>query len=225
VLHQWKRGKLSRMLEDQYLLPAFVDRVREKVTATSKGIPPYHRQQLLRDLNLPSEEASNKEKAAAGRSIPLYLYLPHDLPRAGVLFRAPYLRLQHRGVFEPRARCAWCDEYDSEYGYHLVRCSRMPPRLRILQDRALSLIQKDVDEQHRPLRSETNLHRLYSLSWDGGSTWIKNRPDRQHQPSKQALCVSLLYMRETINEYATSTAGSGHGGTDPVWQLPIYLDA
>ena len=58
-------------------------------------LPAYHRQQLLRDMDLPSAKDAAREAAL----LPLYLYTRHDLPRAGIIFRAPYLRFLIPGCF------------------------------------------------------------------------------------------------------------------------------
>lgn len=155
--------------------------------------------------------------------LPLYLYVPGDLARAGIRFRAPYLRFHPRDPYAPRASCKWCGAYDLEYGHHLVRCRQAPPRVRALRDRALRQIQQDV-QLDAPARhdSEDNLRRLFDLCWVGKCEWRRSRPDRGTQPSESALKAALLYMREAINTYSEATAG---GRTNPVWTLPRYVVA
>ena len=36
------------------------------------------------------------------------------------------------------------------------------------------------------------------------------------------LTKALWYMRAMINEYRKATAGTGPGGSNPVWELPVY---
>jgi hypothetical protein len=187
------------------------------------GIPAFHRQQLLRDMDLPTGDRI----AHVAHLPPLYLDVGDDLPRAGVTTRAPYLRLQPRGVFNSRPSCAWCKEYEGECGYHLVRCKQAPIRLRVMRDRALRLIHQDItpspsQESHQ---SEANVQRLFRLNWQGRSEWKKDRADKGQQPSQEALAAVLLYMREMVNSYAEAVAGTGQGGSDPVWSLPRYIAA
>jgi hypothetical protein len=134
-----------------------------------------------------------------------------------MIFRAPYLRYQFRGTDIVRPSCTWCLEYEGECGYHLLRCPGAPARVIALRDRALRLICRDACEDDSPakLRTEANLKRLFRLYWTGTADWRHNRSDHGHQPSEEALTAALLYMRETINEYAAA---------EPlVWQLPRYI--
>jgi hypothetical protein len=230
VFNEWKRPWALRLgvasaIEKQHLLPAFIEYIHMSIATGSTGIPNLHRRQLLRDMAVPSDPKSSDATALA-RLLPLYLFVPHDLPTAGIRFRAPYLRLQPRGEDRPRESCTWCQAPDSEYGYHLLRCRSAPPRLKALRLRALRLIQQDC----QPLvlapgdaTSEVNLGRLFSLSWRGSATWQPKRTDKGHQPSLEALQAALLYMREAINDYATAVAGTGPGASNPVWKLPVYL--
>jgi hypothetical protein len=231
VFDQWKRPWALRLrvasdIEQQYLLPAFIDYIQTSIASGSKGIPTLHRRQLLRDMAVPTNPKS-PAAAALARLLPLYLFVPHDLPTAGIRFRAPYLRLQPRGEDRPRECCTWCKAPDSEYGYHLLRCRAAPPRIKALRLRALRLIQQDCQPLVLTLPGdatwEANLGRLFSLSWTGSATWQPNRKDKGRQPSLEALQAALLYMREAINAYATAVAGTGPGASDPVWKLPVYL--
>jgi hypothetical protein len=237
VYSDWKRpwalrASLASKIEQDHLLPAFLEYIHMGISSGSKGIPNLHRRQLLRDMALPAaptSEKAKKEAVAVARLLPLYLFVPDDLPTAGIRFRAPYLRLQHRGSDKSREPCAWCLAADSEYGYHLLRCRQAPIRIMALRLRALRLIQQDYQSlewvPEGDPDSEVNLARLFSLSWRGSAAWQPNRRDKGHQPSLEVLQAALLYMREAINEYAGAVAGTGPGGSDPVWKLPIYLKA
>ena len=213
VYGQWatpyeKREKLADEIEKELLLPAFISYLRERVQHHTPDLPAYHRQQLLRDMDLPSAKDAAREAAL----LPLYLYTRHDLPRAGIIFRAPYLRFQPRGAYHRRAACAWCGEDEGECGYHLLRCPRMPRMALVLRNRALLLMRGDVVKQAVSLEQE--LDRLFCLSWPGLSAWRPGRVDRGQQPSRDVLEALLLYMRDAINLYAADEPA--------VWPLPVY---
>jgi hypothetical protein len=155
VYGQWatpydKRDKLADKIDKELLLPAFVRSLRERVQDGTPDLPAYHRHQLLRDMDLPAD----KDAARVAALLPLYLYAGHDLPRAGLLFRAPYLRFQPRGAYNRRASCAWCGEDEGECGYHLLRCPHMPRMALVLRNRALLLVRGDVAKQAASLEVE-----------------------------------------------------------------------
>jgi hypothetical protein len=169
------------------------------------------------------------------QDLPLYLFIDGDLPRAGLWARMPYLRVQLRGAERERAPCAWCRSHDKEYGYHLMRCNHMPPRLRRRRDAVLKDILEDVAEgARRQLRyppldeptSNTNLDRLFYLHWEGPSNWRSSkkhpRSDRNVQPSQEVLTAALWYFRDMINTYRLCTKGERPGAANPVWELPVY---
>jgi hypothetical protein len=79
------------------------------------------------------------------QDLPLYLFIDGDLSRAGLWACMPYLRAQPRGNKRPRAPCAWYDGREKEYGYHLMRCTRMSPRLRRHRDAVLTDITEEVE--------------------------------------------------------------------------------
>ncbi len=136
----WKdRRKVANAIQSRLLLPRYVQHLRWMIQEGSKGIPAPHRQQLLRDMRLPEVISSQ-----SAQLMPLYHYLPQDLPRAGVVFRAPYLRHQYRDPYKLRASCRWCGELEGECGYHLLRCSQPPSRIAALRDRALRAIYEDI---------------------------------------------------------------------------------
>lgn len=213
VYGQWttpyeKRDKIAVKIEKELLLPAFVNYLRQRVQHGTPDLPAYHRQQLLRDMDLPSAKDAAREAAL----LPLYLHIGHDLPRAGIIFRALYLRFQPRGAYSRRAGCAWCGEDEGECGYHLLRCPRMPHVALVLRNRALLLVRGDVAKQAASLEQE--LDRLFSLSWPGMSAWRPGRADRGQQPSRDVLEAVLLYMRDAINLYSADEPA--------VWPLPVY---
>jgi hypothetical protein len=169
------------------------------------------------------------------QDLPLYLFIDGDLPRAGLWARMPYLRAQPRGDKYPRAPCAWCHGPEKEYGYHLMRCPRMPPRLRRRRDAVLTAIAEEVAaaapkdwkgdaaQPDDPL-SPVNLNRLFYLHWEGKGDWIHSRrrprSDKKKQPSKEVLTAALWYLRDMINTYRLSTKKDE--GANPVWELPVY---
>jgi hypothetical protein len=222
-----KRLEVASKIEEEIMLPAFIQYIHTSIATGSKGIPHHHRRQLLRDMAVPTNPKSPAAIALAGL-LPLFEFVPHDLPTAGIRFQAPYLRLQPRGVDRPRESCAWCHAPDSEYGYHLLRCRMAPQRIMVLRLRALRLIHLDcqpLTPAAGDVASDANLGRLFSLSWIGLAAWQPNRKDKGRQPSLEALQAALLYMREAINEYAVAVAGTGPQASDPVWKIPVFLRA
>jgi hypothetical protein len=229
------KDRLGEKLED-LIQPSFANRVRDKVLETT-GMPEHHRHEMLDHMGVPPPEQYQDgllQPAHVRHDLPLYLYLGGDLPRAGFWARMPYLRLQRRGE-ERRADCAWCRMPDREYGHHLLTCSRMPAWLRRRRDRVLRLILEDVrlsetpPDPHETATSHANIQRLFHLYWPGKASWVKGsrsgpsrRPDCGKQPNREVLIKALWYMRATINEYRTATAGTGPGGANPVWALPVY---
>jgi hypothetical protein len=159
---------------------------------------------------LDTYERNNDDNEAA--HLPLYLSIGQDLPRAAILFRAPYLRFQPRGVEHRRHSCMWCDEDEGECGYHLLRCPRMPRAARVLRNRALLLQRQDAALPAASLEEE--LDRLFALTWRGSASWRPGRPDRGRQPSRDALEATLIYMRDALNLYSKSDVA--------VWPLPCY---
>ena len=208
---------------------AFVKWLRNKLQSTA-SIPSRHREEMLDLLGL-------GEGKPVCWDLPLYLYIGGDLPRAGIWARMPYLRYQCRGARVPRAPCAWCGRPESEYGHHLLRCPHMPPRLLRRRDSVLAAILAEVrDASHVPVREEpqdpVNLERLYQLQWRGSANWKKTPPaasyaraDKGHQPTKETLTAALWFFRDMINTYRRATAGTGAGGSNPVWELPTYEKA
>jgi hypothetical protein len=198
-----ERHVISREINRTIMIPGYM-RFLHSLATTSEDIPQNHRHQLLRDMSLPGPRDSSVIREA-----PLYHSLSHGLSIAGVVFRAPYLRHQYRGAAHAtRATCEWCGSWDSEYGHHLVRCTNSPPEIMAYRDRALRMIHADV---HAGIDSgnpqahldEENIHRLFSLYWQGRATWgPKGRKDKGKQPDREALQASLLYMQEAINAYA-----------------------
>lgn len=220
VYFQWRdvpyeaRDLLAAKLEREALRPAFLRHLHHLAaedTPESSGIPPHHRQQLLKTMALPPPESGQREAS----QLPLYMYISHDLPRAGMLFRAPYLRLQPRGLHVLRSDCAWCGEHEGEYGYHLIRCPRMPRSVLLLRNRAIRLQREDARSQAESLGEE--LDRLFHLSWEGRASWRPGRHDRRRQPAQEAIEASLIYMRQAINEYGLHQPA--------VWRLPEYKPA
>jgi hypothetical protein len=208
------------LIETRHLLPRFITDLRTRVEEGTPGLPALHRQQLLRDLALPT--SSDPLALRVASLLPLYLFVPYDLPRAGLRFRALYLRYQFRDVFAFRAPCPWCLDHDQEYGYHLLRCRGMPVALRALRDRALRLILADCGASD-PLAGEANLRRLFCLSWRGSASWQPGRCDKGSQPSLAALQAALLFMRDAINACASFTAAPSPGRHQPIWRLPEHL--
>jgi hypothetical protein len=230
------KARLSEKLSD-LIEPFFASRVRDKARET-KGMPEHHRHDMLEHMGVPppEQERDGLELPAHVRhDLPIYLYIGRDLPRAGLWTRMPYLRMQRRGEDVSRAACAWCKLRDKEYGHHLLRCRRMPPGLRRRRDRVLQLILEDVRRSETPPEPDetatchANLQRLFHLYWPGKGSWVKGsksgpsrRSDCGNQPDREVLTKALWYMRATINEYRKATAGTGPGGSNPVWELPIY---
>ncbi len=214
---------------DNRMARAFMAWTKTKL-ASSRGIPEQHRAELLAHMGLDGDGA----RAQLALDLPLYLYLDSDLPRAGIWARLPYLRFQPRGARVERARCAWCGTRDKEHGYHLMRCAHMPPRLRRRRDAVLQDILEDVRQaSHCPVEeeptAEPNLERLFRLHWRGKANWktssARPRADKDHQPARETLLAALWFFRDMINTYRRSTAGTGPGGANPVWALPVYDQA
>jgi hypothetical protein len=230
------KSELSDTLT-QKVLPAFAARVSEQALAT-RGMPEEHSREMLEHMGVvPQDEQRDGLPLPAHVSfdLPLYLCIDGDLPRAGFWMRMPYLRLQFRGD-HPRAPCAWCGLPSSEYGYHLMRCTRMPASLRRRRDAVLRDIladarraKQDPPDQWETPTSHANLMRLLHLYWPAVGKWKKGakkgpsrRRDWQKQPDQVVLTKALWYMRATINAYSEATAGTGRNGSNPVWQLPVY---
>lgn len=213
VYGQWgypydQRDQLAAKIDKELLLPAFVTYLRQQIEKGTPGLPPHHRQQLLRDMRLPLAKDAAREAA----HLPLYLSIGQDLPRAAILFRAPYLRFQPRGVEHRRHSCMWCGEDEGECGYHLLRCPRMPRAALVLRNRALLLQRQDAALPAVSLEEE--LDRLFALTWRGSASWRPGRPDRGRQPGREALEATLIYMRDALNLYSRSDVA--------VWPLPCY---
>jgi hypothetical protein len=159
-------------------------------------------------MALPPADSGEREASL----LPIYMYIGHDLPRAGMLFRAPYLRLQPRGLQALRPDCAWCGAREGEYGYHLLVCPNMPRLVLLLRNRAI-LLQR-ADARNSAASFDEDLDRLFHLSWEGKASWSPGRPDRRRQPAQEALEAGLLYMRQAINDYGLHQPA--------VWRLPVY---
>jgi hypothetical protein len=90
------------------------------------------------------------------------------------------------------------------------------------RDRALRMIHADVHagvDSGNPQAhlDEENIHRLFSLYWQGRASWgPKGRKDKG-KPDREALRASLLYMQETINAYAAEV--------QEVRPIPTYIHA
>ena len=230
------KARLSEKLSD-LIAPRFASGAREKALAT-KGMPEHHRLEMLDHMAVPPPEQERDGLPLpehVRHDLPLYLYLGGDLPRAGVWTRMPYLRLQRRGEELRRADCAWCRLPEKEHGHHLLTCCRMPGWLRRRRDRVLRLILEDVrrsktpPEPHENATCYANMQRLFHLYWPGKGSWLKGsksgpsrRADCGQQPDREVLTKALWYMRTMINEYRKATAGTGPGGANPVWELPVY---
>lgn len=197
-----------------------------KAVEEREGMPEHHHRELGRHMGLDESDPNY----SGSPDLPLYMYIGDDLPRAGIWARMPYLRFQERGEDIDRAPCAWCKRHDLEYGYHLMRCRHMPPRLLRRRDAVLADILKDVakaDPGEQPT-SEDNLNRLFYLRWRGSGNWrhshypAPERTDKGRQPAKEVLIKALWYFRDMINTYRLSTAGTGLEGANPIWPLPVY---
>lgn len=222
LLHSWSyerddRAKLSSRVESSLLLPRFVARLRSSLADGSSDLPATHRALILETMELPSPERC----ALVAGSLPLYLYLEHDLPRAGLFFRAPYLRYTYRGAEVKRAPCLWCRAPDSECGYHLLRCRAAPIGVQAHRHRALRLIHTDRSATGSPV-SAANIKSLYRLSWRGGSSWRPSRPDTGSQPSKAALTAALVYMRECLIRYSIHRESASPAGSPVLRRLPRF---
>jgi hypothetical protein len=198
------------------------------------GIPATHKKELAIHMGIEEGDYSWAGQLNP-QDLPLYLFIDGDLPRAGLWARMPYLRAQPRGDKYPRAPCAWCKDQEKEYGYHLMRCLKMPPRLRRRRDTVLTAIAEEVaaaapkdwkgdaPQPDDPL-SPVNLNRLFYLHWEGKKNWVHSkkhpRSDEKKQPSKEVLTAALWYLRDMINTYRLSTKKDN--GANPVWELPVY---
>lgn len=228
LLDRWKlpwkkRHDTSKRLIENFIRPAFIKWLKNKVS-DSTGIPAGHRRQILRDMCLPDPDPRSHTRDTF--LLPIYLHVPSDLPRAGLRFRAPYLRVQLRDASSHRPPCAWCGEPDAEHGYHIIRCPCCPTKVRVLRDRALAAVWADLPLHQRSpdqhALSPANIDRLFALQWPGTSSWFRHRCDRRRQPSLEALTCALLYTREAINVYATHVSGTSLAGSNPVLPLPVY---
>jgi hypothetical protein len=228
-----EKGKtaLAKVMQD-LILPQFAQRSIAKARATT-GMSANHRRELLEHMAVP--ETSDDNMGLEGPDyvrfdLPIYLYVGGDLPRAGFWMRMPYLRLKYRDS-EPRHACNWCHKEDSEYGHHLMRCRRMPPGLLRRRNEVLKDILADAKDASRGEIKDSleNMSRLFFLYWRGKGNWVKGpkasssrRTDADNQPSKEVLIKALWYMRAVISTYRKSTAGTGPGGINPLWELPVY---
>jgi hypothetical protein len=226
------KTELAQVMQD-LIRPQFAQRIIEKALNT-RGMSADHRREMLEHMAVPetSEDNMGLEGPDYVRfDIPIYMYVGGDLPRAGFWMRMPYLRLKHRDD-EPRPACSWCQKEDSEYGHHLMRCRRMPPGLLRRRNDVLTDILADAKDAARGELKDSleNMNRLFFLYWRGKGNWVKgakaspsSRADAPNQqPSKDVLIKALWYMREVINTYRKATAGTGPGGNNPVWELPVY---
>ena len=86
---------------------------------------------------------------------------------------------------------------------------------------ALRLIHRDLSQRGSPVGAE-NIERLYRLAWAGKSSWRRSRGDAGSQPSQPALTAALVYMRECLIAYATTSAASSPHGSPPLLRLPRF---
>jgi hypothetical protein len=223
----------TKLVSHKRTRDAFLPWIRQTLQDTP-GIPADHKKELAIHMGIKKGDFKWLGQDNP-QDLPLYLFVDGDLPRAGLWARMPYLRVQLRGEGRPRAPCAWCGGHNSEYGYHLMRCANMPPRLRRRRDAVLTDIAEEVQtarEQRKKAAppeealSPTNLNRLFYLHWEGSSNWRKSRKhprsDRGRQPSQAVLTKALWYLRDMINTYRLSTKAKGPGAANPVWELPVY---
>jgi hypothetical protein len=150
---------------------------------------------------------------------PLWHSLADDLPRAVILFQAPFLghSRQEDIVLGGRPACAWCAEIDTEWGHHLLTCPRAPAYVTRQRDATLRAIVADVapadDPTQAPWDSPVNMQRLYHLNWHGKdpqqTARRKYRSDVGRQASAQVLRMAAWYMRTCINAYSTQTEDIG----------------
>lgn len=170
---------------------------------------------------------------------PLYSYEADDLPRAGLLFRAPSLSHCGRSQVSPqRFPCQWCGADDAEWGKHLLTCSRAPALVTRQRDAALHALIADMragppstggppppaaNEAHD---SPANLARLYDLAWRGTDPKQRkrkpHRPDAGSQASSDVLRMALWYMRTCINEYSRCCPTFPPTRKPRVLPLPVY---
>jgi hypothetical protein len=234
ILGQKPQDPKTKLVSHNCTRAALLPWTRKKLMKDSPGIPAAHKAELAIHMGIETGDYSWPGQQNP-QDLPLYLFIDGDLPRAGLWARMPYLRVQLRGPERERTPCAWCRGQDREYGYHLMRCNHMPPRLRRRRDAVLKDILEDVAEgARRHLRhpppdeptSTTNLNRLFYLHWEGPSNWRSSekhpRSDRNVQPSQEVLKAALWYFRDMINTYRLSTRREQHGATNPVWELPVY---
>jgi hypothetical protein len=230
---QRPKGEKAQSVTHDCTCAALLPWIRQKLE-DSVGIPATHKKELAIHMGIDEGDYSWAGQLNP-QDLPLYLFIDGDLPRAGLWARMPYLRAQPRGDKYPRAPCAWCKGPEKEYGYHLMRCPRMPPRLRRRRDAVLTTITEEVaaaapkdwkgdaPQPDDPL-SPINLNRLFYLHWEGKKNWIHSkkhpRSDRKKQPSKEVLTAALWYLRDMINTYRLSTKKDN--GANPVWELPVY---
>jgi hypothetical protein len=164
---------------------------------------------------------------------PLWCFLPDDLPRAVILFQAPFLGHSfHSELLEHgRPPCAWCGEADSEWGYHLLTCPQAPAHVTRQRDATLQAIVADVhpqdDPDHAPWDSPTNMERLYLLNWRGRHPLQiarrQHRTDTGHQASAHVLRMAAWYMRTCINAYSPHSEMIGRNNPKPkVTPLRVY---
>jgi len=160
---------------------------------------------------------------------PLYLYQPHDLARAGLIMRMPFLGYYWRRLLaDGRPPCAWCGAPEGQWGHHLIRCREAPAPIRAMRDAALAAIYADLSRAARAARdgplSAANLERLYRLDWHGhgpGRDRVRHRADAGHQPDAAALSKALWYLRTCHNAYAlvAPLTAVGRPSVDP---LPVH---
>jgi hypothetical protein len=156
-----------------------------------------------------------EEDRCAPDEPPLWNILTDDLPRAVLLFQAPFLghSFQEHLQQEGRPSCAWCDERDCEWGYHLLTCHKAPAHVIRQRDATLRAIVEDVhpddDPTHAAWDSPTNMERLYLLNWRGKDPQQMarhhHRTDTGKQASAHVLRMAAWYMRTCINAYSPWT--------------------
>lgn len=148
--------------------------------------------------------------------LPLYLLEGDDLPRAGLLFRAPFLGHVYRSALAAgRPPCCWCGAIDGEWGHHLLSCPACPPVITAQRDAVLRAILADMHPSAEAFDSPVNLQRLYTLTWPGATpdqcNRLPGRSDAGQQPSAHVLRQALWYMRSCINAYSPASPASGKG--------------
>jgi hypothetical protein len=164
---------------------------------------------------------------------PLWSFLSDDLPRAVLLFQAPYLGHSFRDDLNQHGRppCVWCGEIDSEWGHHVLTCLRAPAYVTRQRDATLHAIVDDVaatdDPDHVPWDSPTNMERLYFLNWYGSDPQQMarrhHRTDTGRQASALVLHMAAWYMRTCINAYSPLSEDIDSGRECPRVQcLKVY---